>query len=101
MIIYSVTVTLEPEIELEWLNWMKEKHIPDIMSTGCFIEKKLTKIIQGLDNESINYNIQYVCSSERELQEYQKNHAPLLQKEHNLKFTDKFIAFRTLLKVIE
>ena len=31
MIIYNVTVSLSPEIEKDWLNWMKSKHIADVM----------------------------------------------------------------------
>ncbi|MBS1656895.1 MAG: DUF4286 family protein [Chitinophagales bacterium] len=33
MIIYNVTIKIYREAEAEWLNRMKTKHIPDVMST--------------------------------------------------------------------
>jgi hypothetical protein len=34
MILYNVTVSVDPEIHDEWLAWMKSKHIPDVLATG-------------------------------------------------------------------
>ncbi len=36
MILYNVTVALDPAIETEWLAWMQQEHIPEVMATGCF-----------------------------------------------------------------
>jgi len=30
MILYNVTVSIDPEIAEEWLTWMREVHIPDV-----------------------------------------------------------------------
>lgn len=101
MIIYSVTVSLDPQIEEDWKNWMISKHIPDVMNTGMFIEKKMTKVIEGHEEGTTNYNIQYLCESRDKLVEYSKTHAPKLQEEHSKRYKDRFIAFRTILEVIE
>ena len=37
MYIYNVTVNVSDDVHIEWLKWMKETHIPDVMKTGCFI----------------------------------------------------------------
>ena len=63
MIIYSVTISLSPEIEEDWKNWMISKHIPDVMKTDMFVDKKMTKVIDGHEEGAINYNIQYTCQS--------------------------------------
>jgi hypothetical protein len=34
-------------------------------------------------------------------EEYRKNFAPALQAEHTAKFKDRFVAFRTLLEIVE
>ena len=101
MIIYSVTLSLAPEIEKSWKDWMLSKHIPDVMKTGMFVEQKMTKVIDGHEEGAINYNIQYTCESLERLNEYQEHHAPELQKEHGEKFKQNFIAFRTILEIIE
>ena len=101
MIIYSVTVSLDPRVEEEWKKWMVSKHIPDVMKTGMFIDKKMTKVIEGHEEGTINYNIQYLCESKEKLDEYSEKHAPKLQEEHTERYKDKFIAFRTILEVID
>ena len=101
MIIYSVTVSLAPEIESDWREWMISKHIPDVMNTGFFIEKKMTKVIGGHEEGTINYNIQYSCESMKQLEDYQKKFAPKLQEEHTARYKDQFIAFRTLLELVD
>jgi len=101
MIIYSVTVSLAPEIENDWKEWMVSNHIPNVLNTDMFIEKRMTKVIEGAEEGVINYNIQYLCESMDKLDNYQKNFAPKLQKEHSEKFGEKFIAFRTILELID
>ncbi len=100
MIVYNVTLSLEPSIEQEWLKWMKEVHIPEVMNTGCFKEKRFTKVLNHPD-DGINYSVQYLCEEQANLDEYQTKYAPALQKETESKFGGKYIAFRTLLEVIE
>ena len=50
MILYNVTLKVDPQIHEEWKQWMCEVHIPDVMSTGLFKEYKMCKLL-GLDEE--------------------------------------------------
>jgi hypothetical protein len=36
MIVYNVTINLDHDIHDEWVKWMKEKHLHDVMATGMF-----------------------------------------------------------------
>ena len=98
MYIYNVTVTVEHDIHSQWLKWMKEIHIPDVMRTGLFVENKMCKLIT--DDSEITYAIQYTFRAMDDLNKYQKEFATKLQKEHSDKFKDKFAAFRTILEII-
>lgn len=99
MIIYNVTVNIDDSVHNDWLTWMKEVHIPDVMRTGCFLENKLCKIM--VDEESgTSYSIQYTCAAISDYETYRQLHAPRLQKEHTERYKDKFVAFRTLLEVV-
>ena len=97
MIIYNVTISLDPSIHKEWLDWMINKHIPDVMDTGYFLENKICKLL--VDDE-VTYAIQYMCKDTNTLEMYQKKCARNLQEEHNEKFRNKFGAFRTILEII-
>ena len=100
MIIYNVTVSIDPEIEKEWLGWMKETHIPDVINTGYFQGHRLCRVIGG-DENGISYAVQYICESLAQLQQYEIKHAPSLRADYKKKFEGKYVAFRTLLEVIE
>ena len=81
MILYNVTVNIDHSVEEEWLKWMKEQHIPDVMNTGCFKRNLLCKINAESKGGS-SYSIQYFCDSQKELDHYLNNYAAQLQQEH-------------------
>ena len=99
MIIYNVTVNIDDEVHDEWLKWMREVHIHDVMGTGLFLENKICKVLME-EEAGITYSIQYTCKSMNEYDKYREVHAPALQKLHTDKFAGKFVAFRTLLEVL-
>ena len=100
MILYNVTVSLDPEIADEWLEWMRAKHIPDVMATGCFLESRISRV-HGEEEGGVTYAITYLSPSQELLDEYREKHAPKLQKDHSDRYSGRFAAFRTLLSVIE
>jgi hypothetical protein len=100
MIIYNVTINIDQSVHTEWLSWMKETHIPDVMRTGIFLENRILKLIGDEDSGGFTYAIQYSCESMDRYNTYQEKFAPALQKAHVDKYKDKFVAFRTLLEVI-
>jgi hypothetical protein len=100
MILYNVTVSIDPAVEEDWLTWMRSTHIPDVMATGCFEESRISRV-QGEEEGGLTYAITYLAADELALSSYQKDHAPRLQKEHKERYEGRFAAFRTLLTVIE
>ena len=100
MILYSITVSIDPIVAEEWLNWMRSVHIPEVMSTQCFTESRISKILVDDEND-ISYSIMYVCPNQELMDEYTRKHAPRLQKDHSQRYEGRFAAFRTLLNVIE
>jgi len=97
MILYSVTITLEPSIESEWVDWMNKIHVPDVLRTGCFTECHIYKVL-GSEGEELSYVIQYQCRSVEEYHRYRDNFAPALQKEHSDRFSGRFRGSRQLLE---
>src|SRR5688572_7953606 len=100
MFIYNVTVNIDPDAEQKWLSWMKEKHIADVMKTGCFVDSQILKV-WGPEEQGPTYSIQYKFLEMADMERYQKEFAPTLQAEHKLMFGDKYAAFRTVLEIIE
>ena len=101
MIVYNVTVKINAEVQEEWLRWMRETHIPDVMATGMFQSYSLNRIISLEDADGASYAIQYHCPDMATFHKYQLQHAPQLQKDHTERYKDQFVAFRTLMEVID
>lgn len=99
MILYNVTINIDHDVHDEWLKWMKEVHIPDVMNTGLFVENKICRIYAEEDGGK-SYSIQYFAKNWDDYNRYQNEFAPQLQEEHITKYQGKFAAFRTILKVI-
>lgn len=98
MILYNVTVSLDESIHADWLNWMKETHIPDVLATGCFIENRMLRLLNEEDN-GITYAMQYLSPDMDTYERYQREFAPALQAEYKKRYEGKFAAFRTILEV--
>ena len=99
MIIYNVTVNINKSITKEWLEWIKE-HIPQVLATGKFKEAKLTKVLVE-DKEADTYSIQYRAHSREALDSYYAEDAEHLRQDGLKRFSDKMLAFRTELEVID
>ena len=99
MILYNVTVKINNEVHDDWLRWMQEEHIPDMMATGLFTENKLCRIFQD-DPDGVTYAIQYLCKDMAAFEDYRDNYAQKLQKEHAQRFDNQYVAFRTLMEVL-
>ena len=100
MIIYNVTVNINHDVHDEWLRWMKEVHIPDVLKTGMFTGSSMMRLLGDQDSGGTTYAIQYTCATMDDYNRYQKEFAPGLQKEVADKYKDKFVAFRTLLETV-
>lgn len=99
MIIYNVTVKVDLDIHEEWLKWMRDIHIPDVLKTGLFTESRICKVLVN-EEDGVTYAIQYTCKNMSDYKKYESEHAPRLQQEHREKYHDKALAFRTLLEVL-
>ncbi|MEN9401104.1 MAG: hypothetical protein RL632_2207 [Bacteroidota bacterium] len=100
MILYNVTVSVDPEIAEDWLSWMRSTHIPEVMATGCFLESRISRV-HGEEDGGLTYAITYLSPSQAHMDTYSQTHAPLLQRDHSERYAGKFAAFRTVLSVIE
>ncbi len=100
MVLYNVTVGIDPEIELEWLSWMKSQHIPAVMDTGMFIENKIFKVLSQEEEGSVSYSVQYFAESVEHVMKYLNEFAPPLVEAHKTRYANRHVAFRTLLEQV-
>lgn len=97
MLLYNVTVGVDRDAEEEWLRYMREKHIKDVLSTGLFVESKMYKVLHNPEDGTISYSVQYFARSIEDINRYLQEYAPALVEEHRRKFQNRHVAFMTLL----
>ena len=100
MIIYNVTVNVEESITADWLNWMRNEHIPELMACGFFMKAQINRVISSKENGN-TFAIAYTCKSIKDLHQYQIQFSADLQQKHIARYGDKAVAFRTMMELIE
>ncbi|GJM33096.1 MAG: hypothetical protein DHS20C18_20970 [Saprospiraceae bacterium] len=100
MLVYNITVKIGHEVRHDWVRWMKEVHIPEIMDTGLFVKHRMFRLLGVDETDGITYAIQYVCNGMTEYQLYQEKHAYSMQQSHHDRYKDNYVAFRTLMETV-
>lgn len=94
MIEYIVEVTVEPQIVEEWVNWMSKEHIPDVMSTGMFLDYSFLRYVSNMNVNK--FNITYRCSCLQTYRNYQLHFAKDMQAKHTALFGEVTLAQRRI-----
>jgi hypothetical protein len=100
MIIYNVTTNIHESVHDQWMKWMQEKHIKDVLATGKFTSARMVKVLIEEEMGGVTYSIQYITENKETLQRYYDEDAPRLREEALSLFGDKMLAFRTELELI-
>jgi hypothetical protein len=98
MMIYNVTVKIDSKIAGEWLAWMQDIHIPEVLQTGCFSGHDIMQLKYPKDDEGKTFAIQYYCDNMEQLELYHRDFAAKLQQSHSEKYGSGVAAFRTILE---
>ncbi len=72
-ILYEVTVSVSDELASEFERYMTEKHIREVIDTGCFISATFAR------NENGSFRTSYVALDRDSLDRYLAEHADRLR----------------------
>jgi hypothetical protein len=100
MVLYNITISVDPRKSRDWLQFMREDHIPKILATGSFRDYKICRLM-GEEEGGMAFAVMYTAHSEAHLTDYMAVHAPRLQAEHQAVFGSSTAAFRTTLLILE
>ena len=100
MFVYNVTIKVNDTIKEKWLTWLKEEHVPEVMDTGCFKQATILKLLETDDSEGPTYAVQYQAESKALYNQYITKFAGIMRQKSYDKWGDKFIAFRSLMQVV-
>ncbi|WP_299530354.1 DUF4286 family protein [Ulvibacterium sp.] len=100
MYIYNVTTNIDESVHDEWLHWMKEIHIPDVLATGKFLNAKMSRVLVEEEMGGTTYSVQFTTVNRAILEKYYAEDAQRLREDAQKRFPNKFVSFRTELEVI-
>ncbi len=100
MFLYNVTIKVMHEIHEEWLQWLIEEHIPEVLETGCFNGHRVLRLLETDETEGVTYAVQYEAESKGLYNQYIDKFANQLREKSFQKWGDRFIAFRTIMQVV-
>jgi len=101
MIIYNITIKISWPIHEQWLAWYKNEHIPDVMQTGCFTKYQMVQLLETDEMEGPTYAIQYYADTTEDYEKYITDFAPVMRQKLVDKWGDQFIAFRSLMRLVQ
>ncbi len=100
MLIYNVTTKVEPIIHHAWVEWMKDKHIPEVMKSGCFSRFQFVQVLETDESDGFTYAVQYYAATKDDYQRYIDEFAPALRQDAMKTWGNKFAGFRSLMQVV-
>jgi hypothetical protein len=100
MIIYNVTIKIQQQIHTSWLQWLRDEHIPEVLSTGCFSKATILRLQDIDDSEGPTYAIQYSAENRKSYERYIEKFAGVMREKSFDKWGDKFIAFRSVMEIV-
>ena len=100
MYIYNVTVNIEPHVQEQWLSWMHNTHIPEMLATGKFLNARVCRVLVEEETGGITYAVQYTAHNRDALDRYYREDAPRLRQQTLDRFSESLVAFRTELEII-
>ena len=99
-IVYNVTIKVNASIANDWLSWLKEEHIPEVIATGCFTKAQIMRLLEIDETEGPTFAIQYFAENRSQYDLYIEKFAGFMRQKSFDKWGDKFIAFRSLMQVV-
>jgi Domain of unknown function (DUF4286) len=102
MLLYNITVSIDNAVAQDWLAWMKESHIPEVMATTYFVKFQIARMLtEEADTGGETYAVQYSCRNMADFEEYQQDFAADLQAKMARRYPNQFVTFESLLEIVD
>ena len=100
MIVYNITANVSWVVHNEWLRWMQEVHIPEILATGWFFEYRILKLLDVDDIDGPTYAIQFHTLTMDNYRSFVEKHEALFRQKVMGKWRDQVVAFSSVMEVL-
>ena len=93
MYVYNITTNIQENAEKEWLAWMQNTHIPEMLDTGKFLSAKMCKVLVEEDMGGMTYSVQYTVENRDILEDFHRTDASTYEKQNQCKICRSICLF--------
>jgi hypothetical protein len=101
MIIYNITYSVENSIHQEWLSWMKETHIQEIIETGLYVKYQFVKLLDMNEEESATYAVQFYAETKAKHLKFMIEHETAFRLKSSRQWGNEVMSFGTLMQIVQ
>ena len=95
MVLYEVTAVPDAEVREDYVRYMREKHIADVLATGAFLGAHFGSTVDGA------YRATYIAEERGALERYLDRDAPRLRADFAAHFPSGIKLSREILDVMQ
>jgi Domain of unknown function (DUF4286) len=96
MLLYNITYNIDKNEEQDFLNWMQDIHIQQVMITGFPKSYKILKLLTEIDNGGVTYDF----DSKDGFEVFENDYLDDLHYEVDKRYRGKYVHFASLLEEI-
>jgi hypothetical protein len=100
MIAYNITAKVTWAIAEDWLAWQKQEHIPQMLETALIADYKIFRLLEQDEEEGPTFTMQFFFVSWENYDRYIRIFSPALRAESLSRWHDQYIAFRTVMQLV-
>lgn len=101
MLIYNTTYHIEDKSTKNFLIWLQEYFIPEILKTGMLRSPRLMEVLSNREEGSSCFSLQWEVEDSKILHAWYSQYGTSLNEQMVKIFKDDVVGFPTLLDVIE
>ena len=101
MYLHNITYLVPHAIKNDWLRWMQEEHIPEMLATGLFTHHRMLQLMEVDESEGVTFACQFYTETEPNYRKYISGHSKTLQEKASIVWGDQVVSFRTLMKSVQ
>ena len=101
MLIFNTTFVVTDRLYGPWLKWVKEEHIPFMLSSDMFSKPQVAKVYTQENQDGTSYSIQFHVADLLTLENWHIAHAKKFEQNFANKFGTEIVFFATILEILE
>ncbi len=100
MIIFNITFNVEDDISREWLDYMQNELIPEMLKTKRVHSAVLSELLLD-EPQGTSYALQFKSDNAENLKKFKEEELPRIFTGISTKYGDKVVFFPTEMKIIK